>query len=101
MVLASYYSCKYINFWIIKYFEYEKLKEQKNNLWCHDSNSPDIRFRGENSVQKGLRGHPLDREHGLATLPVVVAPIDVPRHTEVGNLGHAIGAFAAKFIETV
>ena len=55
---------------------------------------PDIRFCREDSVQEGFWRHPLDGQHGLAALAVVVRPVDVPRHPEVRNLHHAVLALA-------
>ena len=55
---------------------------------------PDIRFCREDSVQEGFWRHPLDGQHGLAALAVVVRPVDVARHPEVGDLHHAVLALA-------
>ena len=51
--------------------------------------SPDVRFGCEYPVEECLWRHPLDRQQRLAPLAVVVAPVDVPGHAEVGDLHHA------------
>ena len=59
------------------------------NLGRH---SPNISLGCENAVEKRLGRHPLDRQHRLAALSVVVRPVDVPRHPEVCDLGNPSGA---------
>lgn len=54
--------------------------------------SPNIRLRCEDAVEEGLGRHPLHRQHCFAALSVVVRPVDVPRHAEVGDFGHPSGA---------
>ena len=55
---------------------------------------PDIRFCREDSIKEGFWRHPLDGQHGLAALAVVVRPVDVARHPEVRDLHHAVLALA-------
>uniref|UniRef100_A0A8W7P686 Uncharacterized protein n=1 Tax=Anopheles coluzzii TaxID=1518534 RepID=A0A8W7P686_ANOCL len=57
---------------------------------------PHVRLGGEDTVQERFRWHPLDRQHRLATLAVVVGAVDVTGHTEVGNLHHPARPFAAE-----
>jgi len=44
---------------------------------------PNVSFRCEDSVEKSLWRHPLDGEHGLTTLLVVVRPASILTHIPV------------------
>ena len=54
--------------------------------------SPNIGLRREDAVEEGLGRHPLHGQHGFSALSVVVGPVDVPRHAEVGDFGYPSGA---------
>ena len=57
---------------------------------------PDISFCCEDPVEKGFGRHPLDGQHGLAALPVIICPVNVPSHPEICNLNHSLGTLAGQ-----